>query len=58
MHRKRLMMTAMKFYRDIFKMRPQEIGKIRVLLTFVDSRQVYEAVPPGPQGRATFFGDL
>jgi predicted amidohydrolase YtcJ len=34
--------------RDLFKIRPQEIGKTRVLLTFVDGRQVYEALPPGP----------
>jgi len=29
--------------RDIFKIRPQEIGTTRVLFTFVDGRQVYEA---------------
>jgi predicted amidohydrolase YtcJ len=33
--------------RDIFKIRPDEIGKTRVLRTFVDGRQVYEAPPAG-----------
>jgi predicted amidohydrolase YtcJ len=33
--------------RDVFKIQPDEIGKTRVLRTFVDGRQVYEAPPAG-----------